>query len=124
MRRRSRLPARIVATAVALVVAVWSTAVCVLAGSSPHTSHACCAKKRDDVDRVAAPRSCCAENTPNYFASGVAPVPTLAPPVVPALPGIADELQVPAHARTRSTDLEIVRPPGTPTYLAVSNFRL
>jgi hypothetical protein len=109
---------------VALVLAVWSTAVCVLAGSSPHASHACCVKKMDDVDRVAAPRTCCAENSPNYFAFGVAPVPALAPPAPFTLPGIQHETDVPPHARWRFADSDPVRPPGIPTYLAVSSFRL
>ena len=121
---RRRLPARIVTMAVTVMMAVWSTAVCLLASSSPHISHACCAKNPPADAQLAGSRTCCAENAPNYFASTAAPVPEVAPPAVIVLAAVVGDSRIPAHARVTFDDSEMVRPPGPRTYLALSNFRL
>jgi hypothetical protein len=120
-----RLSIRIVATLVAVLVATWSTALCVSGMMSRHVSHACCAKiAKNGAGRTVAPGTCCAENTDNFFAAVSAPAP-VPPPSVAIVMLIADEAPierrlgwfVTPHRATQSL-------PGAPTYLLVSSFRL
>lgn len=125
MNRRS-LCARIVATLVAVVLGVWSTALCAAGIASPHVTHACCAKKAQQPGfRVAAPATCCGENDDNYFAATGAPVPVASPPLVAIATLIAASAEsAQSLERVASAHAAELKPSKTPTYLAVSNFRL
>jgi hypothetical protein len=125
MNRRS-LCARIVATLVAMIVAVWSTALCAAGIASSHASHACCSKKTQQTGpHAAASATCCGENSDNYFAASSAPVPVAPPPPVAVVTLIAaSALSDHPLARVGAADAAALKPPKTPTYLAVSNFRL
>jgi hypothetical protein len=123
MNRRS-LCARIVAFGVAMIVAVWSTALCAAGMVSRHAPHACCVKKAQGGPAAVAPATCCAENSDNYFVafSAPAPVPAPAEAVITLLAaGAVSDGPLDRVVAAHATPLKLSK---TPTYLAVSNFRL
>ena len=123
MNRRS-LCARIVAIGVAMIVAVWSTALCAAGMVSHHAPHACCAKKAHAGAAAVAPATCCAENSDNYFAAFSAPAPVPAPAEAIITLLAAGAMGEGPIARVVTGHATILKLSKTPTYLALSNFRL
>lgn len=120
-------PVRRVAAAILMViVAFWSTALCLAAGGSPHVSHGCCGtlKLPHQSVRIAAARICCAEDTANYDAA----LPTVARELSPSTFVIAPSVWLhDAVARgvpMARADVDAGRPPGPPTYVLISIFRI
>jgi hypothetical protein len=113
---------RIAASIMIVIVAVWSAAVCVAGATSPHASHGCCAKSPQQGVRVAGPRQCCAENTPNYDAA----VPVVAGALAPSVFVVAavHDGVVSHAARLAHAGADEARPPGPPTYVLISAFRI
>ena len=113
---------RFAAAILSLIIAVWSTALCVASAASPHTAHGCCAKSAQTASRIAAPRSCCVENLPNYAA---------AVPVVAGLFAPSAFLVVPSGnqspeggARIGSGEPVAARCSGPSIYVLISTFRI
>jgi hypothetical protein len=116
---------RVVATAIVLIMAVWSTALCIASAEAPHVSNACCAKTHSVGTQLASPRACCAENAPNYFGFVSASFRPSTPPVtVVSQLVVAAGYEAAIAGRHRSLLDLPVKPPGRPTYLAVSGLRL
>ena len=112
---------RVVATAAAVILSLWSTVVCLTGGASHATLHACCKGAKQSA-KMSVPHQCCAENTPNYYASVTG---TATPPAV--VPVVVDLTAFRSANRTGEVaifDAAVVKPPGPPTYVLVSSFRL
>lgn len=116
---------RIAATVLLVIVAFWSTALCLAGAASPHVSHACCAKQPSAQQvQIGAPRICCAEDTPNYDAA----MPIAAGVLTPATfvidaSALLHDLAA-RSVRMARVDVDAGRPPGPPTYVLISTFRI
>ena len=116
---------RPIASALALALVVVSSAECLTMGNATPEQHACCASMQQDCDR-ASMASCCdseLEESPGL----VAAKPTVVVAPVVALLAILTEPGVLLSSAThsgRATDWRSTGPPGVPTYLFVSSFRI
>jgi len=112
---------RVVATVATVILSLWSTVVCLTGGTSHAGLHACCKGKKYSA-KMSVSHQCCAENAPNYYASvPSAETPAAAVPVVVALTAFHSAIPT-DHVIV--FDSVVVKPPGPPTYVLVSSFRL
>ena len=112
---------RVVATVAAVILSLWSTVVCLTGGASHAGLHACCKSKKHSA-KMSVSHECCAENAPNYYASAPSEAtPAAVVPVAVAL--TAFQRTIPA-GDVVAFDAVVVKPPGPPTYVLVSSFRL
>jgi hypothetical protein len=116
---------RIAASIVIVIVAVWSTAMCVAGATSHRVSHGCCAKSPQQGLRLAGPRQCCAENSPNYFGAIPVAAGALAPSVCVVVAVVHAHDEVASRVvRLARADADTARPPGPPAYVLISSFRI
>jgi len=112
---------RVVGTVAAVILSLWSTVVCLTGGTSHASLHACCKGKKHSA-KMSVSHQCCAENAPNFYASApTAATPAAVAPVVVALATFHRALPTDAVV---VFDGVVVKPPGPPTYVLVSSFRL
>jgi hypothetical protein len=113
--------ARLVATVAAVILSLWSTVVCLTGGGSRAGLHACCKNKMHSA-KLSVSHQCCVEDSPNYYASAPhAATPAVVVPVVVALTAFHRPTPIDAVV---PFDAVVVKPPGPPTYVVVSSFRL
>src|SRR4026209_1561007 len=110
---RSRLPA----SALALIVAFASTAVCLAGAASRSPAHDCCPNMGQHCGKLSAPADCCLLNAPNSPAaisneSGS----SLTSQAFVIIDAVADEPDIRLSV-VGPLDAGPLRPPRTPTYL-------
>jgi|SRR5678810_664156 len=112
---------RVVATVAAVILSLWSTVLCLTGGTSHAGLHACCKGKKSSA-KMSVSHQCCAENGPNFYASApTAATPAAVVPVAVAL--TAFHSAIPTDG-VKVFDAVVVKPPGPPTYVLVSSFRI
>ena len=125
MRRFLRRRVRPIASTLLLAFAVASSAECLTIGLTPEQK-ACCATMPQDCGEMAVESSCCASET--HQADGVvATKPAVAVAPVATLLAILSAPAVSAPSSSRlafTTETSSAGPPGVPTYLFVSSFRI
>lgn len=119
-------PGRVAAMMLMVIVAFWSTALCLAGAGSPHVSHGCCAKRPSAQEpvHIAAPRICCAEDTPNYDATVPVAAGVLTPTAFVIVPSALQHGLAVRGVQMARMDADAGRPPGPPTYVLISIFRI
>jgi hypothetical protein len=122
MRRFLRL--RPIASTLILVFAVVSSAECLTAGLSAEQK-ACCAAMQHDCGKMRVESSCCTGDVENLQGL-TATKPSVGLLPVVALVAILTTPLTPIAVAPRASvpDLSSIGPPGVPTYLFVSSFRI
>lgn len=121
LRRRTRLAASVLTVAMTLVL----VATCLAAVEMTPEQKACCAAMAHDCGEMAFEKSCCIGEGPNDdgLVAVKATFAAFPPAIVVAVLDMPATLFAPA-SRFAATDRAPVKPPGIPTYLFVSSFRL
>lgn len=106
--------------ALAVVLTATTGATCLAAVSQTAAQRACCAAMAHECGDMALESACCA--TPagsDYALIGIPPVPVALPTAT-----LDDTSGLVPPPRRAAYDASPVRPPGIPTYLFVSSFRI
>jgi hypothetical protein len=124
MFRILRARTRITAVAVSAALCTMLFATCLTAAEMPAKDLACCAAMQHDCDGMSMESSCCvAPSTPQHAVVSSKPTqdpgPASIPATLPAMGSLAVEPQVRLKPEISATS-----PPGVPTYLFVSTFRI
>ena len=126
MRRCLKRVARQLASVMMLTFAVVSSAECMLGDTSTHEQRPCCATMHGECDHMAVSSPCCPPPTQNVQGL-VATKPTVVSVPVFVLLTVFSS---PAHTISSVThdptaaETSSAGPPGVPTYLFVSSFRV
>jgi|SRR5688572_11195060 hypothetical protein len=115
---------RPMASVLALAGVLVSSAECLIVGNATPEQHACCAAMKDCEKAMSAP---CCESEVEEFPGFVATKRTVAfVPVVALLATLTEPAVLVSRAigPGPSTDRASTGPPGVPTYLFVSSFRI
>jgi len=117
---------RPVAGAVTLAMAVVLSATCVVTKDMTPQQKACCAAMGHDCGRTAMERACCPGEAKKVDALTPVSAPEFAASPVAIVVALLDPLTPPAilSGFFNSASLALVKPPGIPTYLLVSSFRI
>lgn len=120
-RRRMRLAASAVTAALCVMLFVT----CVSAAQMTPAQKACCAAMRHDCGEMARDASCCTGET-QADRSLVAAKPTSVALPIALLMAVLDMPRAPVASTRRVARAEpsALKPPGIPTYLFVSSFRI
>ena len=120
LRRRTRLTA----SAVMAVFGAMLFVTCVAAAQTPEQK-ACCAAMKHDCGAMSIQASCCPGETHADHSLG-AVKPTFATFAFPIVTAVIDVPATPATSTSRFARAEpsALKPPGIPTYLFVSSFRI
>ena len=126
MARRMSRTGRFVTWALALALAVVSSATCILGADVTEAQKACCAAMNHDCGDKGVEQDCCLVDSPNLQGLTSGPlVAPLVPPALVALNTLAAEPQLTAaFFGSAALDAGAPKPSSTPTYLFVSVFRL
>ena len=117
---------RPIAGAVTLAVAVVLSANCVTAKDMTPEQKACCAAMGHDCGALAIEQGCCEGEAQKVDALTPTGMPQFATPPVAVLVALLDPLTpraIPTGVFNTAVGAQ-VKPPGTPTYLLVSTFRI
>ena len=117
---------RPIAGGVMLAVAVVLSGNCVTAKDVTPQQKACCAAMGHDCGALAIEQACCEGEAKKVDALTPLSAPDFATAPVPVLVALLDALTTPAMPTGffNSASRAQVRPPGIPTYLLVSTFRI
>jgi hypothetical protein len=126
MVQRTSRRGRFVAWALALALAVVSSATCLLGAETTEAQRACCAAMNHDCGGMSVEQDCCAGESPNVASvTSSLPMSLLAPPVQVAVNIIAPRPEaIVLTFGSSALDAGAPKPSSRPTYLFVSVFRL
>ncbi|HVL65958.1 MAG TPA: hypothetical protein VM364_01720 [Vicinamibacterales bacterium] len=113
---------RLIGSVLALVLVAAAGATCLKAAAQTDAQRACCEAMAHDCGEMALEAACClVEPQTDYARIAIAAVPLVLPTV-----NVADQLAAaaPAVRHWSARESSLVRPPGVPTYLFVSSFRI
>jgi hypothetical protein len=115
---------RLFTAAITLAIAVVASSTCLTAASQTAEQRACCAAMAHHCGEVAIKADCCDEGTQSRdsVAASLAAGALSAP--VPVLAAVLEMPPVATLGDTFTSSSALVKPPGTPTYVLVSVFRL
>ena len=125
MLRRLRHHARLTASASLVAMAFVVSATCVSAAQMTPEQHACCEAMQHDCGKAAVEMSCCGGKA-DQDRSLAAAKPTATPAPTAVLVAILATVYEPSSVESRTwvLDTPSPSPPGVPTYLFVSSFRI
>jgi len=126
MVRSMRRAGRSFTWALALAIAVVSSATCVFGADMTEAQKACCAAMNHDCGDKGVEQDCCVSDSPDLPGLTSGPlVAALVPPALVALNTLPAEPEPTATlVGSSALDAGAPRPSSTPTYLFVSAFRL
>ena len=106
-------------------LALLSSVVC-YAGETPQIEMACCATMAHDCGRMAPAHECCSTEAPRVEQGSTVARVAIDPPVVVLIavltaPPVMETVSTSTFAPASPAS---IKPPGVPTYLAVSSFRI
>jgi hypothetical protein len=114
---------RVTAAGLALVLAVLSSATCLLGADASHTTMACCAAMSHDCGEMAVEMDCCAVvPAPSALSILASLIASLTPPPLVVISTFAQP--EPSSPDIWLADSNIPKSPSRPTYLVVSVFRI
>lgn len=125
MLRRLRHHARLTASAALVAMSLVVSATCVSAAQMTPEQHACCEAMRHDCGKAAVEMSCCggkADQDQSLAAAKTTAAPAPSPVLVAILATVYEPPSL--ESRTWVAHTSSPSPPGVPTYLFVSSFRI
>ena len=116
---------RLVSTTLIAALALLSSVVC-YAGEMTQTEMSCCAAIAHDCGRMAVAHECCTTEAPRAEQGSTVARVAIDPPVVLLVavftaPPVMETVSTSTFA---AASLASIKPPGVPTYLAVSSLRI
>lgn len=126
MARSMKRTGRFLTWAMALALAVVSSATCVLGAEMTLAQKACCTAMDHDCGAMAVEQDCCVADSPSLVGlKSAPPISVLAPPALVMVNCIAPEPEPTASFFASAVlDAGAPKPSSSPTYLFVSVFRL
>ena len=125
MRRFRAKSMRIVSATIAAAMTMLLSVNCVAAEMTP-AEMACCAAMPHNCGGMAQEHECCLTEAPRVDQASSVPRVAIAPPVLTVIATIPVDLVVPSvlNPHGSASHVTSAKPPGLPTYLALSSLRI